>query len=118
MPELPGVTYHGRFEGGAQIADAHGQVLARRDGSEGSGYVIADVDAQRTEPREQVPDRFWLHRRGAVGAIAWNTQRLTGRRWYARHVRGRPPLTLDPAPLPAGGSTQISAATSARSRGC
>jgi predicted amidohydrolase len=62
MPELPGVTYHGRFEGGAQIADAHGRVLARRDGSEGSGYVIADVDAQRTEPREQVPDRFWLHR--------------------------------------------------------
>ena len=118
MPELPGVTYHGRFEGGAQIADAHGRVLARRDGSEGSGYVIADVDAQRTEPREQVPDRFWLHRRGAVGAIAWNTQRLTGRRWYARHVRGRPPLTLDHAPLRADGSTQISAATNAQSRGC
>lgn len=118
MPELPALTYHGRFEGGAQIADAHGRVLARREGSEGSGYVIADVDAQRTEPREQVPDRFWLHRRGAVPAIAWNTERLLGRRWYARHVRGRPPLTLDPAPLRAGGSTQISAATSARSRGC
>ena len=102
MPELPAVTYHGHFQGGAQIADAHGRVLARREGSEGSGYVIADVDAQRTEPREQVPDRFWLHRRGAVGAIAWNTQRLLGRRWYARHVRGRPPLTLDPAPVRAG----------------
>jgi len=96
------VTYSGRFEGGAQIADAHGRVLARREASEGSGYVIADVEVQRTEPCEQVPDRFWLHRRGAVPAIAWNTQRLTGRRWYARHVRGRPPLTLDTAPVTPG----------------
>jgi predicted amidohydrolase len=102
MPELPALTYHGRFEGGAQIADAHGRVLARREGSEGSGYVIADVEAQRTEPREQVPDWFWLHRRGAVPAIAWNTERLLGRRWYARHVRGRPPLALDSAPVRAG----------------
>jgi predicted amidohydrolase len=102
MPELPLLTYHGRFEGGAQIADAHGRVLARREGSEGSGYVIADVEAQRTEPREQVPDRFWLHRRGAVAIIAWNTERLLGRRWYDRHVRGRPPLTLDPPPVRIG----------------
>jgi predicted amidohydrolase len=88
MPELPAVTYRGRFEGGAQIADAHGRVLARREGSESSGYVIAEVQAQRTEPREQVPDRFWLHTRGTPAAIAWNTQRLLGQRWYARHVRG------------------------------
>lgn len=95
MPELPALTYRGRFEGGAQIADAHGRVLARRDGSEGSGYVIADVQARRTEPHERVPDRFWLHPRGTLPAIAWNTQRLLGRRWYTRHVRGRPPLTDD-----------------------
>ncbi len=102
LPELPTVIYNGRFEGVAQIADAHGRVLARREASEGSGYVIADVEAQRTEPCEQVPDRFWLHRRGAVPAIAWNTQRVMGRRWYARHVRGRPPLTLDTAPVTPG----------------
>lgn len=95
MPELPALTYRGRFEGGAQIADAHGRVLARRDGSEGSGYVIADVQTRRTEPDERVPDRFWLHRRGALPAIAWNTQRLLGRRWYTRYVRGRPALTDD-----------------------
>ena len=102
MPEVPAVTYHGRFEGGAQITDAHGRVLAGREGSEGSGNVIADVEAQRTEPRELVPERFWLHRRGAVAAIARYTQRLLGRRWYARHVRGRPPLMLDSAPVRAG----------------
>lgn len=98
LPELPALTYRGHFEGGAQVADAHGRVLARREGSEGSGYVIADVEAQRTEPDAQPPDRFWLHRRGALPALAWNTERLLGRRWYARHVRGRPALALDPTP--------------------
>ncbi len=97
MPELPRVTYRGHFQGGAQIADADGRVLARRERSEGSGYALADVEARRTEPREAIPDRFWLHRRGVPGAITWNTQRLLGRRWYARNVRGRPPLTPDRA---------------------
>jgi predicted amidohydrolase len=93
--ELPAVTYRGGFQGGAQIADADGRVLARREGGEGSGYVIAEVQARRSEPREPVPSRFWLHRRGALGAVAWNTQRILGRRWYERNVRGRPPLVLE-----------------------
>ena len=96
MPELPMATYRGRFEGGAQIADADGHVLVRREPSAGSGVVIAEVEARRTTPREQIPDRFWLHRRGALPAIVWNTQRLLGRRWYAKNVRGREPLALDP----------------------
>lgn len=100
MPELPMTTYHGRFQGGAQIADAGGRVLARREGTEGSGFVIADVQARRIQPLEPVPDRFWLHRRGALAAVTWNTQRVLGRRWYERNVRGLPPLTLDPAPQP------------------
>lgn len=102
MPESPFATYRGHFEGGAQIADAHGQVLARRDGSEGSGYVIADVEARRTKPREEIPNRLWLHRRGALATVTWNTERLLGRRWYARNVRNRPPLALDNALDPLG----------------
>jgi predicted amidohydrolase len=96
IPEFPLATFPGHFQGGAQIADAHGRVLARREGSEGSGYVIADVEAQRTETAEEVPDRFWLHRRGALSVMSWHTERVLGRRWYARNVRGRPPLTLAP----------------------
>jgi len=99
MPELPFVTYRGTFEGGAQIADASGRVLARRESSAGSGYVVADVDARRSPPHDEIPDRFWLHRRGAMAAVTWNTQRLHGRRWYARHVRGRP--AHEPAPVAA-----------------
>ena len=95
MPELPAITYRGAFQGGAQIADADGRVLARREGNEGTGYVIAEVEARRTQPLDPVPEDFWLYRRGALSTVAWNTQRVFGRRWYARHVRGRPPLEVE-----------------------
>lgn len=100
MPELPAVTYRGSFQGGAQIADAEGRVLARREASEGSGFVVADVDARRSPPAEPVPDGFWLHPRGAVSVWAWNAQRVLGRRWYRKHVRGRPPMALNGEPGP------------------
>lgn len=102
IPELPAVTYRGRFEGGARIADAAGRVLARRERGEGSCYAIADVDARRSAPLEEAPGRFWLHRRTAPAAITWHTQRILGRRWYARNVRGRPPLVVDAPAAPTG----------------
>ena len=101
LPELPVITYRGQFRGGAQIADGEGRILARREGAQGSGYVIAEVQARRREPRKPVPSRFWLHRRGMVPAVVWNTQRFLGRRWYKRHVRGRPPLELEQRRAPA-----------------
>lgn len=102
MPELPLLRYRGHFQGGAQIADAHGRVLARRGAEEGSGFVVADVDPRRLAPDEPVPQRFWLHRRGSLSAVAWNTQRILGRRWYAKHIRGRPPLAIGETPTWAG----------------
>jgi predicted amidohydrolase len=93
-PELPPLRYPGHFQGGAQIADAHGRVLARRPSEEGSGFVLADIDPGRVTPDEPVPNRFWLHRRGPISAAAWNTQRFLGRRWYARNVRGRRALDI------------------------
>lgn len=87
MPELPLVAYDGRFEGGALVADAEGTVLARRGADEGSGVALAEIELGRTPPLEPVPGRYWLHRRGAIAAAAWNTQRVVGRRWYRRHVR-------------------------------
>jgi len=90
MPELPLLPYSGHFQGGALIADPEGNVLERRHHSEGSGYVVAEVSAQRVPPAEPVPERYWMHGRGAIPALAWHTERLHGRRWYRRHVRGRP----------------------------
>lgn len=94
MPPIPGLAYRGHLEGGAVIADAHGRVLARRDRRDGAGFAIADVEPGRIEPDRQIPDRFWLHRRQPVAALAWNAQRLHGRRWYRRNTAGRPPLEL------------------------
>lgn len=87
MPEAPFLPYVGRFEGGALVAAPDGQVLAERGGREGSGVVVADVEVGRVPPADRIPSRYWLHRRGLLPAIAWNTQRLHGRRWYRRHVR-------------------------------
>jgi predicted amidohydrolase len=89
MPWLP-LPYRGRFEGGTLITDARGRILAAIDRADGEGFAIAEVEPGRVEPITQSPDRFWLHKRGAVAALAWNYQRLHGRRWYRKHVRGRP----------------------------
>jgi hypothetical protein len=94
MPWSP-LRYVGHYEGGASIADAHGRLLARRGRGDGPGHAVADVEPGRVEPELPIPDRFWLHRRGAVAALTWAVQRAHGRRWYARNVSGHPPLVLD-----------------------
>jgi predicted amidohydrolase len=99
MPDLPGLRYRGRLEGGALVADPSGRVLAVRRAAEGSGLALAEVEARRVPPAEPVPGRFWLHRRGALPAYAWHSQRLHGRRWYRGHVRGRVPARV-PTPAP------------------
>ena len=90
-PELQAITYDGHFQGGALIADPRGQVLAVRGREQGSGLAVADGEVGRVEPLEAIPSRYWRHRRGLPGALAWNTQRIQGRRWYPRHARGRAP---------------------------
>jgi hypothetical protein len=97
MPELPILRYEGYMEGGAFVADAEGRLLAHRDRHAGQGFALADVDVARVTPVEPVPSRYWLHRRGPLPALSWNTQRLHGCRWYRRHVSGRPPLRVSAA---------------------
>jgi hypothetical protein len=87
MPELPSVPYRGWFEGGALVAAADGEILALRRGDEGAGVAVAEIDVGRVPPVSPIPRRYWLHRRGLLPAVAWNTQRLHGRRWYRQHVR-------------------------------
>lgn len=82
-----GAVYHGHYEGGATITDGRGRVLARRDREQGPGVAVADVVPGRAAGTEP-PQRFWLHRRGAVAAAAWAYQNPLGRRHY-RRARGR-----------------------------
>ena len=83
-PTLP-MRYRGHFEGGAAVVDADGTVLARREYREGEGIVVAEVAPKRRSPVAEPPESFWLHRRGALPTLAWNVERLHGRRWYRRH---------------------------------
>lgn len=93
MP-LAGVTYGGRYEGGASVTAADGTVLALRRREEGPGFAIADVELGRTMPRP-LPDRFWLQRRGVVPTLAWAYQNPYGRMAY-RRSGGQRPLTSSP----------------------
>jgi predicted amidohydrolase len=94
MPWSP-LPYKGHFQGGALVCAGDGTVLARRDRKEGAGFVVAEVEPGRTTPSAQPPDRFWLHDRGAMAAFTWSYQRRHGRRWYERHVAGRPPAKVE-----------------------
>jgi len=87
--------YEGRYEGGAMICDADGRVLARRPATDGDGVVLAEIIVQGRRPSEALPNRYWLHRRGAVAAIGWTQQRRYGQRWRARQDRVRPPSRLE-----------------------
>ena len=85
MPWSP-LPYRGHFEGGTVLVEADGSIVARRTREEGEGFVVGELTPGRREPLAQPPNRFWLHRRGALAAFAWNYQRLHGRRYYRRHV--------------------------------
>ncbi|KRE27764.1 nitrilase [Mycobacterium sp. Soil538] len=87
FPGTP-VTYRGHCEGGAQICDANGTVLAFTGRDDGDGFAIADVDAVRS-PGVPADDRFWLQPRGAVAAIVWAYQNRHGRRAYRRSGAGQ-----------------------------
>lgn len=94
MPWAP-IRYSGWLEGGAVICDAEGRVLARRDRREGPGVIVAELEPGRATPLDTVPDAYWMHSRGPLAALMWNFQRAHGRRWYARHTRGRPVAEID-----------------------
>jgi predicted amidohydrolase len=90
MPEPPHLPYSGHLEGGASIVDAEGNRVAQRRWDEGEGIIVADVALGRAAPLSDIPDRFWLHRRGAMGAYSWHAQRGLGRRYYRRNVQSQP----------------------------
>ena len=81
-------TYRGHFEGGAQIVDKTGRVLARRSREQGEGIAMAQVELGRTT-ETYASDRFWLQQRGTIAAAAWSYQNLVGRRFYDRAQAAR-----------------------------
>lgn len=85
MPWIP-LEYRGHFEGSTLITDGTGSVVAERRPEEGPGIVLGDIHLGRRPPVAEIPDRFWLHSRGALPTAAWHYQRWHGRRWYRRNM--------------------------------
>jgi predicted amidohydrolase len=85
MPLLP-VPYVATLGGGAIICDAAGNVLARRDASEGAGIVVADIKVGRVNASEPAPPGFWVQELDPLSKVGWHLQGWHGRRWYRRHV--------------------------------
>jgi hypothetical protein len=58
--------------GAAQIADGTGRVLARRDFSEGGGYVLSDITWDTgIGPRNAFPPDYWIPELPASYLRAW-----------------------------------------------
>jgi len=85
---LAGTVYHGRYQGGAMVCDADGNLLAFRDRDDGPGFAIADLPLVRRQPAE-APQRFWLQRRSVLGAACWAYQNVVGRHQYRRAFERR-----------------------------
>ena len=89
------IGYRGHYDGGTLVCDAQGRSVARRAAREGAGVVLADLTPGRESPKDPVPRRYWMHRRGVVPAAMWTIQRAHGRRWYRRHAVNRPPAVVE-----------------------
>lgn len=87
MPWLP-LEYRGHFEGSTLITDSAGHIIAERRPEQGQGILLGEIDPGRQKPTAEIPDRFWLHPRGALPTAAWHYQRWHGRRWYRRNMVG------------------------------
>ncbi|MGB7923506.1 MAG: carbon-nitrogen hydrolase family protein [Pyrinomonadaceae bacterium] len=84
-PLLP-LPYVANLGGGAVICDAAGNILARRDGSEGAGIVVADIEVGRVKTIEPEPAGVWVQELDPLSKVGWHAQGWHGRRWYRRHV--------------------------------
>lgn len=59
-PDLPDVPYDSTYLGEAMVADAAGNVLARRSAGEGAGVVFAEISLPTDPvPLEPIPKAFW-----------------------------------------------------------
>jgi predicted amidohydrolase len=95
MPWLP-LEYLGHYEGSTMITAADGTMLAYRHHSQGQGVVTADVTLGKQLPAHSPPSRFWLHPRGTLPSLAWNYQRIHGRRYYRTHIAETAPTKPKP----------------------
>src|SRR5699024_7097784 len=85
LPWMP-VRYKGHYEAGSMIVDGEGNIVSIRNRYEGPGIVTGNIKIGKTEPKREIPDSYWLHKRGLIPSFAWIYQRWHGKRWYKKHL--------------------------------
>ena len=90
VPLLPGLIHRGTFLGETQIVDGEGNVLCRMTREDGEGFLCAEVDLTRKcQPKDPIPDSFWVIDYLLVHRFGWWYQNLHGRSYYRRVTRRR-----------------------------
>ena len=82
MPLLPGFPYRSHFLGETMVVDSTGEVLSRLSREDGEGLAVAEVQPGRTDPVEDIPERFWIPRLPLLIRMVWFYQNFHGRLYY------------------------------------
>jgi len=56
-----GTRYVTRYIADAAIVAADGTILAKRGHNEGEGVITADLELTNPNPKDEIPNSFWLH---------------------------------------------------------
>jgi len=87
MPLMPNIPYKSYYLGETQIVDGTGKVLAHLSYEDGEGIVMADIDlAQKWEPSEAIPDRFWIPELPPQLLQTWQFMNRHGEEYYQRET--------------------------------
>ncbi|MEQ9519718.1 MAG: carbon-nitrogen hydrolase family protein [Parvibaculum sp.] len=93
---LPGtrLTVPTRTEltGETQIIDRTGTLVAHRKAQAGAGVIHADIEVSRSDPRMDIPDRFWTPPKLGIAGLLWHHQNAAGKhayKWAKRNGRLR-----------------------------
>ena len=82
------IKAHAKMEllGEAQITDAQGKILARREPHEGPGIIMAEIELGAAKP-VQAPDRFWIDDLPFIFKLFWWQQNFVASRSYRNAKR-------------------------------
>lgn len=73
-----------QFVGAAQIVDGNGQVVARKQFSEGAGFVISDIswDTTNRKSANDFPSDYWIPELPDSYLNAWKNINPKGKLYY------------------------------------
>ena len=82
------MPYVSRYLGETQIADGHGNLLARLAYEDGEGIITADIAPGRIDgDRASIPEGFWAAELPSKTLQVWDRLNSLGRDYYATTFR-------------------------------